>query len=107
MSYPSYFIARKYRDVAGTLITLKKQEQHAARARVTALQHLLNEVARIRKLANHNSELVHGETGIVKMPMTAFETAFVSGSSDLSVSSDLLDAVTDYLVKADTVSLID
>ena len=108
--YVSYLANKRYGDVAGTLITIKNQEQDAARARVTALRSLLNEVARIRKLADRNSEVVTqtGGIGMVRMPVTAFETAFVSGSPGLSVSSDLLDAVTDYLTEADTInSLID
>ncbi len=107
--FVSYLVAKRYGDVAGTHAARKYQEQDAARAHIAALRSLLNEAARIRKLADGNSVVTQtGGIGMVRMPVTAFETAFVSGRPGLSVSSDLLDAVTDYLTEADAInSLID
>jgi hypothetical protein len=59
-------------------------------------------------MAHRNSQLVHqvSPPAIVRMPVAAFEAAFVSGSRCLSDSPDLLDAVTDYLAEADTINLL-
>jgi len=108
--YISYLVAKRYGDVAGAHAARKFSEGDTARARITAIQSLLNEVTRIRKLADRNSQLARQvrTKAIVRMPVTAFETAFISGSPGLSVSPKLLDAVTDYLTEADAInSLID
>lgn len=87
----AYYLAKKYGDVAGTKAAIEFEKEKAAKARIAALQSLLNEVIRIRDLAHHNSTLVHDSHSIqsvVRMPVTAFETAFLSGESSLL---DLLD----------------
>jgi hypothetical protein len=106
--YVSYLVAKRYGDVAGTRAAWEFQQHDAAKARITALQSLLNEGTRIRKMAHRNSQLVHqvSPPAIVRMPVAAFEAAFVSGSRCLSDSPDLLDAVTDYLAEADTINLL-
>jgi hypothetical protein len=106
--YVSYLVAKKYGDFAGTKAARGFQQHDAAKARITALQSLLNEVTRIRKMARRNAGLVRqvGPPTMVRMPVAAFEAAFVSGSRCLSEGSELLDAVTDYLTEADTINLL-
>jgi hypothetical protein len=100
-SVVAFFLAKHFGDVAGTKAAIEFEKDKAAKARVAALQSLLNEVERIRKLAKHNSD----SKPKVKMPTAAFEAAFVSGTSGLAVSPDLLNAVTDYLVCADRINM--
>jgi len=106
----SYFVARQYGDVAAVRATRKFYEEDARKARLTALQSLVNEVARIRKLVEHNSHLLPLTNApvksLTKMPIAAFETAFVSGRHGLAVSSHLLNAVTDYFTHADSINLL-
>jgi len=105
--YVSFLAAKKYGDVAGTRAGIEYEKKKATGARVTAIKALLNEVARVRKLADSNSRLDASGLGMVKMPTGAFETAFVSKSS-LSVSEELLNAALGYLAQADLInSLID
>ena len=82
----AYYLAKKYGDVAGTKAAIEFEKEKAAKARIAALQSLLNEVIRIRDLAHHNSTLVHDSHSIqsvVRLPVTAFETAFLSSESSL------------------------
>lgn len=53
----SYIVAKKYGDLAAVDATRKFHEKDAKRARLNALGSLINETARIRKLAKHNSQL--------------------------------------------------
>ena len=103
----SVYTAKKYGDVAGAIRIIEHEEQKATEARISALRSLLNEVERIRKLVNYNSDLKPGSSSkpAVRMPATAFETAFVSGESGLAVSPELLNAVTDYLTCADKINI--
>ena len=106
----SYRVAKKYGDLAAVEATRRFHEEDLKRARLTALQSLVNEVARIRKLAEHNSQLAPSQPAqpVARMPVAAFETAFVSGAPGLEVSLELLDTVTDYLACADSInSLVD
>ncbi len=106
----SCVVAWKYGDVAAVRATRKFHEEDAKKARLTALQSLMNEVARIRKLVEHNSQLLPLTNApvksLTKMPIAAFETAFVSGRHGLAVSSHLLNAVTDYFTHADSINLL-
>jgi len=97
-------IAREYGDLAGNQAAIDYEERKVAEARITALGALRNEVTRIRKLVETNSQIGNDGLGMVRMPTAAFETAFVSEPSGLSVDSELLDAVVDYLVCADTIN---
>jgi hypothetical protein len=108
----SPIVAVLFGDLAGTFAARRFQEQDAKRARVAALQSLINEVARIQAVIDYyeatapHSFLSRG--GIPKMPIAAFETAFVSGSPGLAPSEELMEAVSRYLVRADSInSLID
>jgi hypothetical protein len=101
-----YVTARKYGDMAAVKATRKFHEEDVARARVTALQSLINEVERIRGVVGHyDPSDTHAESrGVPKMPVAAFETAFVSGTPTLAASKELVRAVCDYLVHADSVN---
>jgi hypothetical protein len=106
----SYIVAKKYGDLAAVEASRKLHEEDARRARLVALRSLLNEVERIRKVAEHNSGLAPPQVAepVTRVPTTAFETAFVSGTSNIDGSPELLEAVTDYLACADSVnSLVD
>jgi hypothetical protein len=105
-----YVTARKYGDMAAVKATRKFHEEDIARARVTALQSLISEVERIRRVVGHyDPSDTHAKSrGVPKMPVAAFETAFVSGTPTLAASKELVRAVCDYLVHADSVnSLVD
>lgn len=110
----SHYLARKYGDVAGAKAAIKYQQEQAAKARVVALQSLLNEIERIRKLADHNSKQVVGSGvhSVVRMPTTAFETAFLSGESVLlenwkgDSDSEILASATDYLNEAYSINVL-
>lgn len=105
--YVASYLQRKYGDVAGVLLDWEFQKKETRGARVAALQSLRNEVARIRKLGQYYSEKFGtGEIPTPKMPVAAFETAFVSGSPSLSAGEELVDAVCDYLVRADSVNSV-
>lgn len=107
-SFVAYFVAKRFGDVAGQDAARRFQEEDAKRARVTAFQSLINVVARIQKLVEYYQSPDFGTRGVPKLPVTAFEMAFVSGSPGLAASSELLDAVNNYLVLADSInSLID
>jgi hypothetical protein len=105
----SIVVSRKYGDVAGTKAAIAYEEQKTARARVVALQALVNEVGRARKIAAFNVEMQPHQSG-VKMPTVAFETAFLSGESILlggwlqASGSELLESVTTYLVVASSIN---
>ena len=106
----SYIVARRYGDLAAVEASRRLHEEDARRARLMALRSLLNEVERIRKVAEHNSGLAPQETAlsVTRVPTIAFETAFVSGTSNIGGSSELLVTVTDYLACADSInSLVD
>lgn len=100
------FVAKNYGDVAGAKVILEAQAKDAARARVAAFQSLVNEVERIRTVVGHYdpSDIRAESRGVPKMPVAAFETAFVSGTSTLAASEELVRAVCDYLVHADSVN---
>jgi hypothetical protein len=111
------------------IISSRFRKEKAAKARIADLQSLLNEVIKIRGLAHHNSALVrdsHSIQDVVRLPVTAFETAFFSsesslldeGSDDLdeeSVSvgtpglrsvSEPLASVTAYLTEASSINAL-
>jgi len=110
----SYYLAKRYGDVAGAEAAIKYQQEQAAKARVVALQSLLNEIERIRKLADHNSKQVVGPDvhNVVRMPTTALETAFLSGESVLlekwkdDSNFGILASVTDYLSEAYSINAL-
>jgi hypothetical protein len=111
----AYYLAKKYGDVAGTEAAIEFEKEKAAKARIVALQSLLNEVMRIRDLAHHNSKLTrhHGSSiqSVVRMPVAAFETAFLSGESSLFAEGkgDTLEpfaSVTAYLTEAYSINVL-
>jgi hypothetical protein len=97
-------IAQKYGDLAGTKAAIQHEEEKAAQARTIALLALSNEVERILEFARHNAELDPGSyPSAIRMPVTALETAFLSGESVLVgewEDSELLDFVRSYLTGA-------
>jgi len=106
----SYIVARKYGDVAALSASRKLHEEDTRKARLTALRSLSNEVMRIRVLVDFNKALDPNTQmhSIARMPVAAFESAFVSGTQSLDVSDELLHAVAVYLVWADGInSLVD
>lgn len=103
-------VAVAFGDMAAVYATRRFQEKEAKRARLTALQSLVNEAERIQKVTDHNRQLNKGTPiqDVTRMPVAAFETAFVSGGRGLDAGNELLQAVTDYLACADSVnSLVD
>ncbi len=80
-----------FSDVAAVITTLIYQNHKAKKARLTVLRALANEVERIRKVVEHNGQLKVMDTvqPVTRMPMVAFETAFVSGEPGLDVSDGL------------------
>lgn len=103
-------VAAALGDIAAVYATRRFQKKEAKRARLTALQSLANEVERIQKVADHNRQLNNGTPiqAVTRVPVAAFETAFVSGGRSLDAGNELLQAVTDYLACADSVnSLVD
>jgi hypothetical protein len=113
-AFLSRYLAKKYGDVAGAEAAIKYQQEQAAKARVVALQSLLNEIERIRKLADHNSKQIVGSgvQRVFRMPTTAFETAFFSRESVLlenwkdSSDSEILASAIDYLNEADSINVL-
>jgi len=106
----SHRVAKKYGDLAAVDASRELHEEDTREARLTAFRSLLNEVKRISGVVDHNSKLNTNSQmqPIVRMPVAAFETAFVSGKPGLDASEELLQAVTDYLVCADSInSLVD
>jgi len=108
----SAVIAILFSDLAGTFAARRFQEEDVKRTRVAALQSLINEVARIQAVIDYYEATapynILSRGGIPKMPIVAFETAFVSGSPGLAPSEELMEAVSRYLVRADSInSLID
>lgn len=102
----AYVVARKYGDMAAVKATRKFQKEEAARARIAAFQSLINEVERIRRVLGHYDPAdTRAESGgVPKMPVAAFETAFVSGTPTLAANEELVRAACDYLVHADSVN---
>jgi hypothetical protein len=115
----AFFLARHFGDVAGTKAAIEFEKEKAAKARVAALQSLLNEITIIRALATKNSELVHDSPkenvlltqSVLRMPVTAFETAFLLSESSLldersDLSSELLAPVKAYLTEAYSINAL-
>jgi len=96
----SVYIARKYGDVAGTARMIQYEQERAAQARISTLRSLINQVERIRKSIEHNSQ----SKPALRVPTAVFEAAFISGQSGLVPSQGLLSAVADYLTCADTIN---
>ena len=115
----SYFAAKKFGDVAGTNAAIRYEEGKATRARLIALQALLNQVAVIREMAHHNSKLQVGPGVIttesaIRMPVTTLETALLSRESVLLdesknySNSELFSSIAEYLAEAhSTNALVD
>jgi hypothetical protein len=99
--------ARKYGDLAGTNAAIAYEEEKAAKARITALDVLSNEVSRIRKLAQANRAQKQGVWTRVRLPTVAFERVLFSEMPTL-LAPETLDIAAKYLAYAETVnSLID
>lgn len=92
----SIFVARKYGDVAGTKAAIAHEEEKAQKARVTALRALQANVELAQKIVHHNAG-ANTSTGIARMPVSAFETAFLSAEPLLDIGQRLFDTVSDYL----------
>lgn len=105
----SYLVARKYGDLAALKAARELHEEDARKARVLVLRSLLNEAARVRKIGESNATVRIGVIApVARLPVTAFKTAFVSGTPGLQAGEELLQAVADYLACADSVNgLID
>jgi hypothetical protein len=106
----SIVVAVVFSDVAAVFTTLAYQRKQAKKARLTSLCSLVNEVERIEKVTYRNTQLKPRETiqPVTRLPVAAFETAFVSGRPGLVVREELKQVVADYLVRADSInSLID
>lgn len=103
----AFFTAKWYGDVAASKATREYEEKKTARARIDAIQSLLNEVERIRKLVKHNSQLAPQlwSQPIARMPVAAFETVFVTGVG-IEFTPELWDVVTDYLTAANSINLL-
>lgn len=98
----SVAVAILFGDLAGTFAARRFQEEDVKRARAARLHSLRNEVTRIWEVMKHYQSPDFGNTsGAPKFPVAAFETAFVSGSSSLATSEELIKAVSEYLVSAD------
>ena len=84
------FVARKFGDLAGTNAAIEYEKEKDKRARRTALRALWNGYIRIRDMAHHNIELQQTSAiqGVVKMPVTTFEAAFLSRESPLLGESE-------------------
>ena len=102
----SFIVASRYGDMAAVRATRKYHEEDARRARAATLLSLRNEVSRIQKAAEHNSQLDprHSPHDTARMPTAAVETAFVSGTPGLVVGPELLDASTEYVARADSIN---
>ncbi len=108
----SYFLARYFGDVAGTEAAIAFEKEKAKKARIAALRALLNEIEVIRGLAQQNSEInptKGSQVVVLEMPVTAFETAFLSSESNLLDDWDaeleqLLVSVKAYLVGAHAIN---
>jgi hypothetical protein len=85
----SFYITKKYGDVAGTEKMIAYEREKMTEARISALMSLRNEVERIEKLGQYNADLVppSSDKPAVRLPTAAFETAFVSGESSLAAST--------------------
>jgi hypothetical protein len=106
----SYFVATKYGDLAAVEVSQKLRAEEINQARLTAFRSLLNEVERIQKIVDRNRQLnKHGKIqAVTRMPVAAFETAFVAGRPGLDADEELMKFVTDYLACADSInSLVD
>lgn len=93
-------------DVVAFFAAQRYQKKEVKKARLTAFQSLLNEVERIQKVINHNCQLKTDDTiqPVIKMPMVAFETAFVSGEGGLNANEELLQETTSYLAFANSIN---
>jgi len=81
-SIVAFLLARKYGDLAGTKAAIEFEKEKYDKARLDALNSLLHEVERARSLADHNLAIDptgKGPRSVVHMPVTAFETVFLSG----------------------------
>ena len=99
--------AKKYGDRAGTQAAIAHEEKQAAKARRAALKALIAHVKLAQSIAQANTKANTG-TGLPRMPTAAFETAFVSSAPRLDGSTELVQAVSEYLSQAYAVnSLVD
>ncbi len=99
----SYLVAKRYGDLAGADAAIGYEEEKSRRARVAAFRALLNQVDLTEKLLQANAQghsILEQSRGLVRLPVQAFETAFVSGEPILSDDRELLSAVNDYLTGA-------
>jgi hypothetical protein len=96
----SVYVAKKYGDVAGAARMIQYEQERGVHARISTLRSLINEVDRIRKLVEHNSQ----SKPALKVSTAPFEIAFISGQSGLAPGQELFNAVIDYLTYADIIN---
>ena len=98
----------KYGDLAGTKEHLDFERQEARDARVSALLALRAETGRITAVAKHNAMGGGGYMpAVARMPVTAFERAFLSSETSLLSGGQYVDGlegclslVNEYLTQA-------
>jgi len=87
----------------GEKAAVRYERDKEKREQIAAHQALLNQVKLIKKLAQNNivrSEAPKNYDSLIKLPVQAFETAFVSEKPILSKHPELLITVIDYLSEA-------
>jgi len=97
----SYFLTKKYGDVAAAATIIEHEDKKAADVRRAALQSLRNEVVRIRKTAERNAQV----GARLRLPVRGLETALMSGGAALDAGEKLVCAAAEYLLCADEVNL--
>jgi hypothetical protein len=96
-------------DLAGQKAAQKHEAEKADRERRLALEALINQVELIKQLIETNRGVdvrTSASKALIRVPVRAFEVAFVSERPALSNERELLDAVGDYLSKAYSVNAL-
>jgi len=100
----SYFVARRFGDVAGTKAAIKHEEEKTAERRKKILVALHAQVESLPRINTHNQTATdkHGPPKHllpIPYPIVPFETAIFS-ENGISVGDKTIQAATDYLLKA-------
>jgi len=106
VSLASVVVAYFRGDMAAQKASEELQRERERRERLVAFHSLMNETERIQKAVEHNAKLdvTNNLQPILRLPVNAFETAFVSGRPGLDASDKLVQAVSNYLCRADCVN---
>jgi hypothetical protein len=100
-----FIAAYFFGDYAGQRRAENYEKKRDRKARILALRTLRSYVGLIQKLAESNvNEEYAGLGGLNKIPVNAFEIAFVSSESAIEAGPELRDAVYEYLSKAYTIN---